>query len=169
MKKIVFSVVLIVLLTPYAFAALKINDTAPTISLPDREGKEFSLSDVVGAMRKERGNGVVLSFFASWCMPCRNELPLLNSFVDELKGKSIKVVIVGVREDFDKIGALLTELKIDKPIVLSDRSGKMSEMYEVRFLPMTFFIGSDGKVKDMIFGEIGDATELRNSAEKLVK
>jgi hypothetical protein len=78
-------------------------------------------------------------------------------------------VIVGVKEDFTSINALLANLKVDKPIVLSDRSGKVSEEYQVRFLPVTFFIGNDGKVKHVIYGEIGSAQALRNSASKLLR
>lgn len=162
-------VLVISLIASSAFAALKLNDPAPTFSLRDAEGKDFYLSDIVGAKSKEKVNGVILSFFASWCVPCRKELPLINSVVDELKNQGIKVVLIGLKEDFDSIGALLAELKVDKPIVLSDRYGKTGDKYQVRFLPVTFFIGADGKIKDIIFGEIKDAKKLRESAGKLLK
>ena len=156
------------MLAATAFAALKPNDIAPAFSLRNAEGKDFYLGDYVGATRKERGNGIILGFFASWCIECRDELPLINSLVDELKGKGIKVVIVDVKEDFDSIGAFLSELKVKKPVVLSDRSGKTAEKYGVRFLPATFFIGADARVKHIIFGGIHDAKELRAGAEKLL-
>jgi peroxiredoxin len=166
--KTVWGVLLMLLFAPPAFAALKLHDTAPAFSLPDRENKEFSLT---GACResKNKDHGVVLSFFASWCLICRNELPILNSVVDELSIRGIKVVIVGVKEDFVKIEAFLKELKVDKPMVLSDREGTVTRMYQVRFLPTIFFIDCDGKVRDMIFGEVDDAEELRKSAAKLMK
>ena len=151
-----------------AFAALKTNDAAPVFSLRDVEGKDFNLGDHVGSAKKESGNGIILGFFASWCVGCRNELPLINSLVDELKGKGIKVVIVDVKEDFNTIDSFLTELKVDKPIVLSDLHGKTAELYGVRFLPVTFFVGADGMVKHIIFGEILDAKEVRKSAGKLM-
>lgn len=99
----------------------------------------------------------------------RNELPLINSFVDELNAKGIKVVIVGLKQDFDAIGAMLKDLKVDKPLVLSDPLGKVGEQYRVRFLPTTFFIGADGKLKDVIFGGIKDAEEMKESVGKLLK
>jgi peroxiredoxin len=169
MNKYVIAVLFIILFSPSAFAAPRVNDLAPAFSLRDSEGKDFYLSDVVGDTRKESGKGIILSFFASWCVPCRSELPLINSHVDELKGKGIRVVIVDIKEDFDTIRALLDELKVDKPIVLSDRYGKTAEAYGVRFLPATFFIGADGKIKHVIYGEIFDAKELRESAGKLLK
>lgn len=168
MKKIIIAALLIFLLASSAFA-LRVNDPAPTFSLRDIKEGDFNLSNLVGVARKENNNGVILSFFASWCIPCRNELPLINSLVDELKDKGIKIVIVGFKEDFDTIGSLLAELKVDKPVVLCDRDGKVGEKYGVRFLPTTFFIGSDGRVKDVVFGEIKDKKELREKSGKLSK
>jgi thiol-disulfide isomerase/thioredoxin len=165
----VFAAFVLFLHASPVFAALKTNDIAPTFSLRDREGMVFFLSDVVGETKKGKGSGVIISFFATWCAPCRSELPLINSLVDELKEKGVTVVLVDIKEDFDTIGAFLSELNVDKPVVLSDHDGKIAGKYQIRFLPTTFFIGSDGKVKDMIFGEIFDAKELRQSAGKLLK
>lgn len=169
MKKISIVALLLFFSVSPAFAGLKVNAPAPFFSLPDANQKELSLREIVGTGSKEKSSGVVLSFFASWCIQCRNELPVLNSLVDELNSKGIKVVIIGVRENFDRIESLLAELNVDKPVVLSDRQGSVTEAYQVRFLPTTFFIGSDGKVRDIIFGEIKDKAELRNSAGKLLK
>jgi len=169
MNKFILTLLLSLLFASSAAAALKLNGTAPTFSLRDLDGKEFNLSDYAGSTKKEKGNGVILSFFASWCAGCRSELPLINSLVDELTGKGIRVVIVDVKEDVDTIRALLAELKVDKPVVLMDRYGKAGDNYQVRFLPTTFFIGADGRVKDIIFGEIKDKHELTASTGKLLK
>jgi len=158
-----------ILCTSPVFAALKPNDSAPTFSLRDIAGKDYSLDDVVGPKNKAKAKGVILCFFASWCVPCRHELPLFNSLTDELNGNGVKVVLVDVKEDVETIIALLSELKIGKPVVLNDHSGKISEKYQVRFMPTTFFIGADGKIKDIIFGEIKSEIELRESAGKLLK
>lgn len=169
MQKIAAGSLLVFLIACDAFAALKINDPAPLFSLQDAAKNEFSLGHIVGAASKEKRNGVVLSLFASWCVPCRKELPILNSLVDELNGKGVKVVVIGVREDFQTIRSLLAELNVDKPVVLSDRDGKVAGLYQVRFLPTTFFIGPDRTIKDIIFGEISGQAELRRSVEKLLK
>ncbi len=169
MTRLFIVALLVAILVSPALAALKINDEAPAFSLSDSQGRDFSLSEVAGAARRGKINGVVVSFFASWCVPCRQELPLINSLVDELKNKGIKVVLINVKEDFSTINALLAELKVDKPLVLSDRYGKVSDKYQIRFMPATFFIGSDGKIKHIIFGGIQDEKELRDSAVKLAK
>ena len=169
MKTMAVIALLMIVFASYALAALKINDDAPQFSLRDSAGNKYTLNDLVGPTKKESNNGVVLSFFASWCTPCRNELPLMNALADELKGKGIHVVLVDVKEDFATIKNLLAELKVDKPIVLSDRNGKTSEEYQIRFLPMTFFIGSDAKIKTIIFGEIKERAVLKANAWKLLR
>jgi peroxiredoxin len=166
MKKLIVAVALIALFASPVFA-LTLNDPAPAFSLRDSKGNVFSLTDVVGARKKEKTNGVVLSFFASWCAACRTELPLINSLSDELKDKDIKVVLVGFKEDFGRINALLKDLRVNKPIVVSDSFGEVGEKYGVRFLPVTYFIGADGTVKHIIYGEIADAKELRAAAKLL--
>ncbi len=168
MVKILCAILVQFLFVSSAFA-LKLDDPAPPFSLKDSEGKNFELSDFVGAAKKENSNGVILSFFASWCIACRNELPLFNSLADELQGEGIKIVVIGLKEDFDTIGSLLADLKVRMPIVLSDRDGKVAEKYGVRYLPTTFFIGSDGKVKGVVFGEIKNESELREKAKKISK
>jgi thiol-disulfide isomerase/thioredoxin len=167
-KKIIIATLLQFLLVSPTFA-LKVNDPAPMFSLRDIKGRYFYLNDLVGATRKKNNNGVILSFFASWCVACRNELTLINSLADDLKNKGIEIVIVGFKENSETIGQLLAELKVDKPVVLCDGDGKVGVQYGVRFLPTTFFIGSDGRVKNVAFGEIKDEQELREKAGKLLK
>jgi len=168
MKKFII-VVGFFLLTAPAFAGIRVNESAPLFSVKDLEGNNFNLADVVGATRKEPVQGVIMSFFASWCLPCRNELPLINSLTDELKSKGIKIVIVNVKEDEKTIKALLGDLKVNKPLVLSDRNGTISEKYGIQFLPITFFVGSDGNVKSVIYGEIENKKKLMDSADKIAK
>jgi cytochrome c biogenesis protein CcmG/thiol:disulfide interchange protein DsbE len=167
-KTILGALVLVLLLSGLSSAALKAKDPAPTFSLRDSRGTEIRLDDLVGAPEKG-GNGVILSFFASWCIPCRNELPILNGLVDELKMKGIAVVLIGVKEDYRSIRALMENLHVDKPIILSDLNGTVSEQYQIRFLPVTFFIGRDGKIKQVVYGEIESAQSARDKAAALVQ
>jgi thiol-disulfide isomerase/thioredoxin len=169
MKSLILVLSLILLFAPQASAALKLNEPAPLFSLQDVTGKEFSLGDVVGAGSAKKGNGVIVSFFASWCPPCRLELPIMNALVGEFRSKGITVVLIDVKESLDTVKVLLKDLQVDQPIVLRDADGKTGEKYELRFLPTTFFIGADGKLKDVIYGEIKGASQLQAGAEKLLK
>ncbi|HTF99476.1 MAG TPA: TlpA disulfide reductase family protein [Nitrospirota bacterium] len=146
-----------------AFAALKRGDAAPDVVLQDRTGKKYTLSDILPSGSR----GIVLSFFASWCAPCRLELPLMNGLQDELKQKGIRLVLVNVKEDFGAIDSMIRELKLDSRLVLSDRYGKTAEAYQVRFLPTTFFIGEGGAINDIIFGEVRDKDTFMKSLNKI--
>jgi thiol-disulfide isomerase/thioredoxin len=159
---------LLLLAASSAFAAFKPNDTAPDFTLTDQGKRAYSLKELTGISAEGKG-GVILSFFASWCPPCREELPILNSMVNELAGRGITIVLIAVREDFDRVGPLLKQLKVDKPVVLSDRDGKVTELYKVRSLPTTFFIKAEGSIEDIIFGGIEDQVEVRRSVDKMMK
>jgi cytochrome c biogenesis protein CcmG/thiol:disulfide interchange protein DsbE len=169
MKNMVTALLLMFLIASPAFAALKPGDRAPAFSLADIAGKEFSLSAAVGATGNKNGRGVVLSFFASWCIPCRNELPLINSLADELQSEGITAVLVDVKENAKAVKALLADLKVDKPVVVIDPDGKTAEQFGVRFLPVTFIIDAEGNVKDVIYGGLRDEQALRASVQKLLK
>ncbi len=160
---------LAVLLVTPAYA-LKAGDDAPVFFLRDAHGNGFNLSDYVGPSKKKDAKGVIIAFFASWCGPCRKELPVLNSLTDEFDKKGVKTVIIGVGEDFDKITEMLSGLKVDRPIILSDKYKKVSDKYGVIRIPMTVLIGSDGRVKFIIPGEIERLDKLlREKVEKLLQ
>ena len=148
--------------------ALSANEAAPPIALRDSGGTYFYLSDYTGPSAKKPVNGVIVNFFASTCDPCRKELPALNSLVDEFALKNIKVVIIGYKEGFDAFMGMLVDLKVEKPVILSDPYGKAGKEYGVYGLPMTVFIGADGKVKEIVRGEL-TGKALKEKAAKLFK
>lgn len=148
--------------------ALSANDAAPPIALRDSQGSYFYLSDCIGSSAKKPAKGIIVNFFASTCDPCKKELPALNSLVDEFEQKSIKVVIIGYKEGFDAFMGMLENLKVDKPIILSDPYGKTGNEYGVYGLPITVFIGADGKVKEIARGELAGKA-IKEKAAKLIK
>lgn len=158
----------VVLFTGKPSFALSVNDAAPPIALRDSSGKYFYLSDYTGPSARKPVKGVIVNFFASTCDPCKKELPALNSLVDEFAQKNIKVVIIGYKEGFDGFMGMLENLKVEKPVILSDPYGKAGKEYGVYGLPMTIFIGADGKVKDVVRGELAGKA-LKEKAAKFIK
>jgi len=158
-------------------SALEVNQDAPLFSLRDKNNEFFHLSDNItppnlplNKGRKGGVKGIILNFFSSTCIPCKRELPILNSLVDEFAKKKIKIVIVGYQEDVDKVMEFLETLKVDKPLILSDPHGWVGRKYSVKGLPMTFFISSDGKIRDIIPGELPDFEKvLRQKAGKFLR
>ncbi len=159
----------LLLLGPPAYAALRTNEDAPLFSLPLLEGGTFDLAVALGKGRSSQQGGVVLTFFATWCGPCRNELPLLNTLARELGERGISIVAVDLKEDLQVVRKFIIRLQADRLTVATDRDGKVAARYQVRVLPTTFCIGADGKIKDMIYGEVRSGEEFRKCAEKLLK
>lgn len=172
MRKILTALFVIAFASPVS--ALEINQDAPLFSLRERSGKYFHLSDHINSSQTatHKGKyvkGIILNFFASYCKPCKAELPVLNSLTDEFNKKGIKIVIAGYGEDFDKIEAFLLDLKVNKPIILSDIYSKVGRKYGVRGLPHTVIIGADGKIKDIIRGELPEIEKvIKERAERLL-
>lgn len=148
--------------------ALQAGQEAPPIALRDSSGTYFYLSDYTGPSAKKPVTGVIVNFFASTCDPCKKELPALNSLVDEFTQKNIKVVIIGYKEGFEEFSGMLEDLKVEKPVILSDPYGKTGKEYGVYGLPMTIFIGVDGKVKEIVKGEL-TGKALKEKAAKHFK
>jgi thiol-disulfide isomerase/thioredoxin len=112
-------------------------------------GEEFRLS-------AQRGTPVVLNFWATWCPPCRAELPELRAASERYAGQ---VVIAGVNqaETAAAVAQLASDLELRFPIPL-DHSGAASRAYGVRSLPTTFFIDRNGVIRQIQNGPLTEAT-----------
>jgi peroxiredoxin len=120
----------------------KIGLKAPDFSLPDREGKTVRLSDL-------RGKVVVINFWASWCLPCRAEMPDLQEVSEKYLDEGL--VVLGVNTTYvDKRAdalAFIDELKLTFPI-LFDESGDVGEdNYSVISLPTSYWIDRSGTIQ----------------------
>lgn len=117
------------------------------LTLADVNGEEVSLSDY-------RGTTVILNFWATWCPPCRGEIPDLVNF----HGERTAAVLVSVNQTFSESGpaaveAFASEMGIEYPILL-DTTGLASAAFGVRGIPTTFVIGPDGRIEERAFGAV---------------
>ena len=121
----------------------EIGERAPDFSLPTLDGVEARLSDY-------RGHAVVVTFFASWCYPCEQEVPLLEA-ASRRAGDALQVLAVSYEDRPADSAAFLEELGVTFPAFVDpDRS--VASTYGVRTIPQTFFIDADGVVRDRVFG-----------------
>ena len=138
---------------------VSVGATAPAWQLQNLEGKPVQLSDF-------KDKVVILDFWATWCPPCRAEIPDFVALQKEYGDKGL--VVVGVSLDQGGVAAVTPFAKahgMDYPIVLGD--DKISETYGgIQGIPTTFVIGRDGKIAAMHIGEtdkatfVGDITKL---------
>lgn len=109
---------------------------APDFTLEDLSGRPLSL-------KKLRGEVVFLNFWATWCVPCRQEMPTMEKLYQEFKGRGLVVVAVNYRETKEEIQKFVDELGLTFP-VLVDRDGRVSETYGVWSIPLSYFIDRKG-------------------------
>lgn len=130
-----------------------VGHPAPAFTLATLDGAEFTLSS--DAANGER-TPIVLNFWATWCGPCRNEMPALQAAAENYRGH---VAIIGVDQMEDKatVQAFVDELGITFPIPM-DADGAVGERYNVRGLPTTFFIDRNGVIQQIWTGEMNRIT-----------
>ena len=115
------------------------GQVAPDFELKTINGDRFRVSDNVGKKI------IVLNFFATWCGPCRAEMPELNRYFNQHKAESFLLVGIDSEEKEDRVSAFLDELKVDFPTGVD--SGPITKQYAVDAFPTTVVIGVDGKVQ----------------------
>ncbi|MBS1271577.1 MAG: Sporulation thiol-disulfide oxidoreductase A [Candidatus Marinimicrobia bacterium] len=146
---------------------------APTFFLKTLEGEPFFLSRHVGDRAKPRmKQPVVLSFFATWCIPCRAEIPKLHEIREEFPG--VKIMLIDVNEKPDTVSAFVEEMDFTLP-VLMDLYGVVAKKYGVigsdnlARLPSLAIIDSDGELSYFHQGyEKGDEEKVREILTNLV-
>ena len=145
-----------------ALQAEVMNKAAPNFTLKANSGKNIKLSE-------SRGEVVLLNFWASWCGPCRQEMPLLDSLHKKYKDFGFKVMGVNVEEDSKEAIKILKQIKVSFP-VLFDTSNKVSELYHVSAMPSTVLIDRDGKMRYLHKGyKKGDEATYKKWVKKLIK
>jgi peroxiredoxin len=122
-----------------------IGKLAPDFQLPALAGGDQSLASY-------RGKAVILNFWATWCEPCRQEMPSLEALYQRYKDRGLVVVGVSVDEDeWDSIREFLKLVPVTFPILL-DKEQKVTELYETFRIPETYFINPQGEVAGKVVG-----------------
>jgi cytochrome c biogenesis protein CcmG/thiol:disulfide interchange protein DsbE len=129
-----------------ANAAAQVGKPAPAFTLPDPNGVTYTLDDF-------RGQVVLVNFWATWCEPCREEMPELDQLARDYRDAGLRVLAVNVLEDGPKIREFGEELELDLPL-LADRRGEAYKAYNVQALPSTYVIDAEGVIRDVRLGVV---------------
>jgi len=132
---------------------------APNFNLTAMDGSEKTL----GAMR---GTALLVNFWATWCVPCRNEMPAIQQAYDARRGLAFVVWGVNVGETRDQIESYARELGLSFPLLL-DGDTRVSHQYHVFGLPTSVFINRNGVIQEVIIGEMSKETLESNLARLL--
>ena len=112
-----------------------------------REKADFTLEDLGGAkwtLKEQRGKVVVLNFWATWCPPCRKEMPDLETLYRQFKDQGLVILAIS-DEDHGKVKPFVTEQKVTYPILL-DPGRTVNKLFQIEGIPKTFVYNRDGKL-----------------------
>lgn len=142
--------------------AARMGSAAPIIQLSilngSERGKAASLEDYKGKL-------VYLDFWASWCGPCRQSLPIMNEIRNLYSDLGFEVVAVNVDEKLEDALGFLKKYPVNYPILL-DPEGKMPKAYDIKGMPTAYLISKEGKI---IHEHVGFKKSDRNKIEALIK
>ncbi len=143
-------------------SVLRAEPLAPVFRLPTLQGsQEVALQDF-------RGKVVYLDFWASWCGPCRQSLPALNSLYHELSGLDFEVVAINLDEQAEDALRFLERYPVDYTMLV-DRSGKTPRAYELTGLPTSVLIDQNGVLVASFEGfDPAHLNKLRRAVEILL-
>jgi len=123
----------------------KVRLNAPPFSLTRLGGGTADLTDFAGKV-------VLLNFWATWCPPCREEMPAMQRLWERYRKQGLVIVAVAADQDNGKqVASFVDKLGLNYPILL-DPEGKARNRYEVVGLPMSYLIGRDGKISGRVIG-----------------
>jgi len=143
----------------------------PVKANPDLAGKiagDFKLSSLDGkefSLQAQRGKVVLLDFWATWCGPCRKDMPALEKIYADFRERGLVLIGMDVGEDRETVGKFLEQTKLSYPIVLAGEM-EMLESYSVTAFPTVVLIDRDGKIALYHVGSGGE-TDVRAALEKL--
>jgi len=137
---------------PGSVPARKLAATVPAVTLADREGRMRSLT------QDWPGKSLIVNFWATWCAPCRKEIPLLLRLQHERSSEGFQVV--GIAVDFrDKVLPYADEMKIDYPVLIGEQEGLDAATafgVEAVGFPFTVFADAQGRI---VLAHLGELTQ----------
>ena len=160
-KKILLFSMILLIATPSVYAG-SIKGPAPDFTLKSRNGENIKLSEL-------RGEVVMLNFWASWCAPCRQEMPLLEGLYKKYSDLGFTLLAVNVEEDSSKAEELLRDIPVTFPI-LYDNTNKVTKLYKVIAMPSTVIIDRDGKLRYLHRGYLpGYEEDYKRQVSELIR
>ena len=133
---------------------------APAFDLKDAQGQPHRLADYLG-------KPVILNFWATWCPPCREEMPSMQRAHEALSADGVAVIAVSVGDEAEAIGEFLEETPVDFPLLM-DLDSKVAQRYPLKGLPTTYVIDPQGRLAYRAEGERDwDAPKLLDQVRAL--
>ncbi|MBI4303934.1 MAG: TlpA family protein disulfide reductase [Chloroflexi bacterium] len=163
--KMVLSIVLLISLLVAGCAGAsgtpaRLGEKAPDFQLKSLDGSSVSLSGL-------QGSPVLINFWATWCPPCREEMPYLQKIHDKYSSKGLKMLAIDIGESPDKVKDFLASNNLSLPVLLDSR-GSVSGRYSVGAIPTTFLIDKNGIIQEKVIGAFPNVEAIERSLKKIM-
>jgi len=165
MEQLARLLIVLTLLAPLGAGAQTLTPwtgrATPSLELAALDGRRHSLAEY-------RGRVVLVNFWATWCAPCRAEMPSLERLRRSLEGEPFVLLAVNVGEDAAAVRAFAEQLPMGFPLLL-DRDTQVARAWGARALPVTFVVGPEGRIRYQALGERNWAdVEIRSRLRALM-
>jgi peroxiredoxin len=139
----------------------RIGNRAPDFTLQALDGSTITLSDLLG-------QPLVINYWATWCVPCKAELPILETLFQEYRSRGLMIVSVdAIEQDTpDKLQSVITQIGMTFPTLL-DEGNQFADAYQALFFPTSFFIDPCGVIRDVTLGDSSEEI-FRQKIERLL-
>ena len=135
----VAAVAAIICASAVAFASVTVGNAAPALVVPELDGKAFDLSALHGKV-------VIVNFWATWCPPCRKEMPALDAFYRRYHGDGLEMIGVSTDRPHDRSDVIKAMQSLSYPVAIMD-DATVNDFGTPDALPMTVIVDSDGVVR----------------------
>ena len=147
---------------PAPAQSIQVGDVAPDFQLPGLDGKSVSLE-------YSRGRPVLLNFWATWCPPCRIEMPHIQAIFDdqEWSDRGLVILAIDIGESRDTVRSFMESFGYTFPVLL-DGSKDVAIGYNVRGIPTTFFNDGDGVIQARKIGPFSSKEDIEKGLSQIV-
>ncbi len=135
--------------TNAASQAAHVNFRAPSFDLTTLDGSRISLADMQGKV-------TLVSFWATWCVPCRSEMPAIQAAYEAHRGQAIAILAINAGEDDNSAAQFVNDFRLSFPILM-DRDQAVLRAYQVQALPTSFFVDREGIIRATSIGGMSRA------------
>ncbi len=146
--------------TPTVTEGIQVGNLAPNFKLPDLGGQIISLADL-------RGKPVLINFWATWCPPCKLEMPYLQQIYDVWMVKGLVLLAIDIGESSSTVTEFMSANNLSLPVVL-DIDKKVALTYGIAAIPTTFFIDRNGIIRQKVIGAFPNKEAIEAELSKIL-
>jgi thiol-disulfide isomerase/thioredoxin len=133
----------------------------PDFQLQDLNDNTISFSDF-------SGQPIMLNFWATWCGPCRHEMPFIQQVFENWQGKDLVILTINLGESKEKVSEFMRSNALTFPVLL-DTNTNTADKYNVTAIPTTFFIDANGVIQERRIGSYSSTEDIENHVHRISK